>query len=199
WDVLDDRVLDAVASVRREEFVPTPYRAVAFADLAIPLSEGEEMLPPKIEGRLLQTLQLESSDKVLEIGTGSGYMTACLARLTRRVVSIDIRPEFIANASRQLADLNIANAELIVRDLFRPWDPEAFDAIAVTGSMPSLDERLRQWLKPGGRLFVVVGEAPVMEARRITRVDDQNFITESLFETVLSPLRNAPRPSPFQF
>ncbi|HUO68701.1 MAG TPA: protein-L-isoaspartate O-methyltransferase [Gammaproteobacteria bacterium] len=197
WEVLDDRVLDAIARTPRERFVPEGYRDLAFADTEIPLAHGQAMLAPKIEGRLLQALQVEPSDEVLEVGTGTGFMTACLARLAERVYSVDIFPEFVASARANLAAVGLGNVELETADALQLELPGRFDAIAVTGSMPVLDDRFVRMLRPQGRLFVVVGRAPAMEARLITLLPTGATTSQSLFETVLLPLINAERPEPF--
>ena len=197
WEVLDNRVLGAIAKTPRERFVPKDYRDLAFADTEIPLPHGQAMLAPKIEGRLLQALQVEPSDEVLEVGTGTGYLTACLAQLTERVCSVDIFPEFVASARANLAAVGLSNVELETADAMDLDLPGRFDAVAVTGSLPSLDDRFVRMLKPQGRLFVVVGRAPVMEARLITLLPTGGTTSQSLFETVLSPLINAERPEPF--
>jgi protein-L-isoaspartate(D-aspartate) O-methyltransferase len=197
WEVLDDRVLRALEQTPRERFVPEEYRDLAFADTEIPLAHGQSMLAPKIEGRLLQALQIEPIDDVLEVGTGSGFLAAALARLAQRVVSVDIFPEFIAAARTKLAAENLRNVELRTADALSLELPGRFDAIAVTGSVPELDDYFIRMLRPMGRLFVVVGRAPVMEARLITLNANGDSATESLFETVLIPLINAERPEPF--
>jgi len=197
WEVLDDRVLGAIAQTPREHFVPEDYRELAFADMEIPLPHGQAMLAPKIEGRLLQALQVEPSDEVLEIGTGTGFLTACLARLAERVYSVDIFPEFVQAARANLAAAGVENVELETADALQLELPGRFDAIAVTGSMPVLDDRFVRMLRPEGRLFVVVGRAPVMDARLITLLPTGGTTSQSLFETVLSPLINAERPEPF--
>jgi protein-L-isoaspartate(D-aspartate) O-methyltransferase len=197
WEVLDDRVLGAIAKTPRERFVPKDYRDLAFADTEIPLPHGQAMLAPKIEGRLLQALQVEPSDEVLEVGTGTGYLTACLAQLAERVCSVDIFPEFVASARANLAAVGLSNVELETADAMDLDLPGRFDAVAVTGSVPTLDDRFVRMLKPQGRLFVVVGRAPVMEARLITLLPTGGTTSQSLFETVLSPLINAERPEPF--
>lgn len=197
WEVLDNRVLGAIAKTPRERFVPKDYRDLAFADTEIPLPHGQAMLAPKIEGRLLQALQVEPSDEVLEVGTGTGYLTACLAQLTERVCSVDIFPEFVASARANLAAVGLSNVELETADAMDLDLPGRFDAVAVTGSVPTLDDRFVRMLKPQGRLFVVVGRAPVMEARLITLLPTGGTTSQSLFETVLSPLINAERPEPF--
>lgn len=198
WEVLDERVIDALGSVPRENFVPDGWRELAFADIPVPLAHGEEMMAPKVEGRLLQALRLLPDHHVLEVGTGTGFLAACLARLSGSVVSIDIHGDFIDAARARLAGL-VGRVELQSADVFT-YEPAApFDAIAVTGALPVMDHRLLQWLKPGGRLFVVTGETPAMEASVWTRAAADHFTQESLFETVLTPLRNAPRPSAFSF
>jgi protein-L-isoaspartate(D-aspartate) O-methyltransferase len=197
WEVLDDRVLEAIAKTPRERFVPEAYRDLAFADMEIPLAHGQAMLAPKIEGRLLQALEIEPADEVLEVGTGTGFVTACLAKLADRVCSIDIFPEFVASARANLAAVGVGNVEIETGDALELDLSCRFDAIAVTGSMPVLDERFVRMLKPQGRLFLVVGRAPVMEARLITLLPTGGTTSQSLFETVLSPLINAERPEPF--
>src|SRR5262245_22685967 len=197
WEVLDDRVLRALEQTPRERFVPPEYRELAFADTEIPIGHGQSMLAPKIEGRLLQALQIEPIDEVLEIGTGTGFLTACLARLARRVLSVDIFPDFVEVARARLTEDNVHNAEVTTADGLTLELPERFDAIAVTASVPVLDDRFARMLRPQGRLFVVVGRAPVMEARLITRAANGDTISQDLFETVLTPLVNAERPEPF--
>jgi len=200
WEVLDQQVLDLLFRVKREDFVPAQYRALAFADLEIPIGHGETMLAPKIEARMLQELALQPEDSVLEVGTGSGYMTALLASLGKHVYSVDIIGEFTKTAASRLAAHGITNVTLETGDAARGWDRHApYDAIIVTGSVPILAEAFRQSLKPGGRLVAVVGEAPVMEARLITRVAAGAFSSVGLFETCIAPLQNAPRPERFVF
>jgi protein-L-isoaspartate(D-aspartate) O-methyltransferase len=197
WEVLDDRVLRAFAETPREDFVPAEYRELAFADAEIPLGHGETMLAPKVEGRILQALQVEPIDEVLVVGTGSGYLTACLARLAKRVTSVEIFPDFATAAEAKLAACGIRNVELKVADATTLSYTARFDAIAVTASVPALDEHFVKMLRPQGRLFIVVGRAPAMEALLITLQPDGTTTTSSLFETVLPPLRNADRPEPF--
>jgi protein-L-isoaspartate(D-aspartate) O-methyltransferase len=196
WEVLDDRVLRAFAETRREDFVPADYRDLAFADAEIPLGHGQSMLAPKVEGRILQALQVEPIDEVLVVGTGSGYLTACLARLAKRVTSVDIFPELVAAAEPKIAACGIRNVELKAADAFDLSHRSRFDAIAVTGSVLESDH-FSGMLRPQGRLFVVVGREPAMEAQLITLQQDGTTTTESLFETVLAPLINAERPEPF--
>lgn len=197
WEVLDQRVLDAVREVGRERYVPHGYRDLAFADTEIPLAHGQRMMMPSVEGRLLQSLELDPSDDVLEVGTGSGFITACLARLAGRVVSVDIFAEFTADVAAKLERDNIRNVELRTGDGLAFDGDERFDAIAVSGSVPELDGRFTGLLRPGGRLFVVTGREPVMDAFLITVTRDGESTWESLFETVVAPLVNAERPEPF--
>jgi protein-L-isoaspartate(D-aspartate) O-methyltransferase len=200
WEVLDQRVLDLLLRVRREEYVPTRYRDLAFADMEIPLGHGETMLAPKIEARMLQEIALAPGDQVLEVGTGSGYMTALLASLANHVYSVEIVPEFTQSAGAKLAAHGIANVTLETGDAARGWDRHApYDAIVVTGSLPVLPETFPKSLRPGGRLIVVVGEPPVMEAQLITCAAPGAYSTTALFETCIAPLRNAVRPERFVF
>lgn len=199
WEVLDERVLTAMRTVPREAFVPDAYLELAFADTTVPLGHGEEMLTPMVEGRLLQALGLGVLDRVLEIGTGSGYLAACLAQLAGQVTSIDIHDDFVVAAGARLASQGIHNARLQTADVFSFRPAETFDAIAVTGSLPQFDERIASWLNPGGRLFCIIGQAPVMRALLVTREGTGELTSEALFETVVPPLRNAPQPSRFRF
>ena len=197
WDVLDDRVLNVLRETPRELFVADSDRELAFADTEIPLGHGQLMLSPKIEGRLLQSLQVEPVDDILEIGTGSGYTTACLARLGHHVTSVDIFPDFVQDAARKLAALEVRNVELDALDAFTLSYPGRFDVVAVTGSVPVLDRRFVDMLKPHGRMFIVVGRAPVMEACLVTLQPGGNWIRRDLFETFLPPLVNADQREPF--
>ena len=197
WEVLDDRVLRAFAETPRENFVPREYRDLAFADTEIPLANGQTMLAPKVEGRVLQALQVEPIDEALIVGTGSGYLAACLGRLAKRVTSVDIFPEFATAAAPKLAACGLRNVQLQTADALSLTHRGVFDAIAVTASVPTLDEHFVSMLRPQGRLFIVVGRGPAMEARLITLQPDGTTTTEGLFETVLAPLINAERPEPF--
>lgn len=199
WEVLDQRVLDTLAQVPREEFVPERYRNLAFSDVAIPLGHGESMLKPTVEGRLLQALAPRPSDRVLEVGTGSGYLTACLARLAASVVSVDIVAEFSDAARAKLKARGASNVALHTGDASLGWGGHGYDAIAVTGSVVEVAEEWRQSLKLGGRLFIVAGKPPVMEALLITRTGERQWLRESLFETELTPLRNAAPVKAFVF
>ena len=191
WDVLDQRVLDTIASMPREDFVPERYRNLAFSDISIPLGQGESMLKPNLEGRILQALAVQPGDNVLEVGTGSGYLTACLASLAANVVSVDIVAAFVEAARDRLKAHGIHNVVLHTGDASRGWGEHRYDAIAVTGSVGEVAEIWRRSLSVGGRLFIVVGQPPVMEALLITRVGEQEWQQESLFDTELQPLRGA--------
>ncbi|HMB60398.1 MAG TPA: protein-L-isoaspartate O-methyltransferase [Xanthomonadales bacterium] len=200
WEVLDSGVLDLLGRVHREDFVPVRYRKLAFADLAIPLTQGQSMMCPKVEGRMLQSLAIKDDDTVLEIGTGSGFITACLSGLARRVVSVEIFEELHEEAEIRLRDKHMHNVELFVGDVMNGWQPEqAHDVVVVTGSVPEVPESFRGWVNPGGRLFVVTGESPAMEARLLTRVGITDWREESLFETDLPRLVNAEPPANFEF
>jgi protein-L-isoaspartate(D-aspartate) O-methyltransferase len=200
WEVLDPRVLDLLLRIRREEYVPARYRALAFADMEIPLGHGEKMLAPRIEARMLQELALAPGDRILEVGTGSGYMTALLASLGSHVCSVDIVPEFIQSAGASLAAHGVTNTTLETGDAARGWDRHApYDAIVVTGSMPVLPDAFPKSLRPGGRLIAVVGEPPVMEAQLITCIAAGAYSTTGLFETCIAPLKNAVQPERFVF
>lgn len=194
WEVLDDRILEVIQYTPREDFVPKAYRNLAFADLQIPLGHEEVMMEPRLEGRLLQTLNPQPNEEALEIGTGSGYLTACLARLAAHVTSVDIHEDFRDGAQASLTQCGITNADLTVGDASKGWnDGRRYDVIAVTGSLPELHEGFQQSLTLGGRLFLIVGEGSVMEALLITRVDENQWATDSLFDTSIRPLANAPR------
>lgn len=194
WEVLDPRVLATLASVPREDFVPAAHRHLAYADLPLPLAHCETMMKPIVEGRLLQALSIEPEDDVLEIGTGSGYLTSCLARLAREVVSIDIHTDFIVQAQQRLAQYQLNNVRLQCSNALSFQPSRQFDAIAVTAAVARLPALFGSWLKPGGRLFVIQGISPVQQALRITR-RGENLHEESLFETDVPYLRGA-EPAP---
>jgi len=202
WEVLDARVLSILRAVPREQFVPPPQAYLAFADVDVPLPGGQHMLRPNVVGRLLQALELSVTDRVLEIGAGSGYVTACLAALAAQVTSLELLPVLADLSRSNLAAAGVKNGEVITADAFAT-DPQPpgprYHAIAVTGSLPVYDERFQRQLEIGGRLFVIVGDAPVMDARLIRRVSEDGWVTESLFETVVAPLQNARQPPGFAF
>jgi protein-L-isoaspartate(D-aspartate) O-methyltransferase len=191
WEVLDSRVLDAIAQVPREAFVPPAYRDLAFADSPLPIGSGQSMLAPKIQGRILQALGVNASDIALEVGTGTGYLAACLSFLASSTRSIEIHPELTAQAAANLRAVREARVQLETRDAFNAAPLGEYDVIAVTGSMPVYDPRFERALRMGGRLFTVVGSAPVMDAILVRRVDEAEWIRDSLFETVIDPLMNA--------
>jgi protein-L-isoaspartate(D-aspartate) O-methyltransferase len=199
WNVYDEEVLEMLKSLPREDFVPRGYESLAFADMAIPLGHGESMMTPTIEGRLLQALGLGGSESVLEIGTGSGFMTACLAKLASHVTSVDIHADFVDGAVTKLDGAGIDNVSLLHMDATRELPEGRFDAIAVTGSIQTFDPRFVEALEDGGRLFVVVGDAPAMEAKLIERKNEHDWQTVSLFETDLKPLVHGARPVEFSF
>ncbi|MBM4196028.1 MAG: protein-L-isoaspartate O-methyltransferase [Gammaproteobacteria bacterium] len=199
WEVLNGAVLKAMSEVPRERFVPAGYRNLAFSDMSIPLAGGQHMLSPQLEGRILQSLEIAGGEAVLEIGTGSGYLTGCLARLGGQVTSLEIRPELADTARRTLRETVGSGIDVRVEDAFSHQPSTAYNCIAVTGSLPLPDDRFEQWLAPGGRLFVVTGTAPAMTAWLIRRGEDGAITRGSLFETVLDALDSAPRPSAFVF
>lgn len=200
WEVLDARVLDVLETVHREDFVPVRYRKLAFADLSIPLAHGESMMRPNVEGRMLQALELRGEESALEIGTGSGFITACLARLARRVVSVELYEDLHAEAALRLQDKHVGNVELFMGDALLGWQPaQAHDVVVVTGSVPGVPEAFRDWVNPGGRMFIVTGQSPAMEARLLTRLGTSEWREESLFETDLPRLVSAEPPPAFKF
>ena len=199
WDVLDKNVLAVLTDVPRERFVPAGFEPLAFADTEIPIGHDQYMMTPTIEGRVLQALQLTGDEKVLEIGTGSGFLTACLAQLSANVKSIDIHDDFLNAAQKNLADNGTENVELLAMDGMRSLPDGLFDAIAITGSVQSLDPRFVDALSPGGKLFVIVGDTPAMRATLVQRTRDDDLRRDTLFETVLAPLLNGTLPPPFTF
>ncbi|MCK5326025.1 MAG: protein-L-isoaspartate O-methyltransferase [Woeseiaceae bacterium] len=199
WTILDPDVLDVLVTTPREQFVPPAYESLAFADMEIPLGRGQSMMTPTLEGRVLQSLELNRDDSILEIGTGSGFLTACLARLADFVTSIDIHDEFVQNAAANLNEAGIENATLTTMDATQELPAGRYNAIVVTASVQTLDTRFIDALQPGGRLFIVVGSAPVMDARLVRRADNSRWHSESLFETELTPLVNSALPPQFSF
>lgn len=199
WDVFAPKVLRVLSTIPREQFVPGGYEALAFADTEIPIGHGQSMMTPTVEGRVLQALELGEADLVLEIGTGYGFLTACLGHLAGHVTSLDIHDDLLKRASRNLADAGIENVELLSMDATRDLPGGQFDAIAVTGSIQNFDPRLVDSLKTGGHLFIVVGDAPVMDALIVRRTGENDWDSESLFETELTPLVNGAPPRTFSF
>jgi protein-L-isoaspartate(D-aspartate) O-methyltransferase len=199
WDVLDERLLDVIARGPRHEFVPTAWRHLAYADLQIPLGHGQVMMQPMVEARLLQALEIGPKDRILEIGTGSGWMTWLLAQLGREVVSVELVPELHQSAAARLAAHGVGNVTLELGDGARGWPNQApYDVILVTGSLPLLPDSLREQLAPNGRLAAIVGRSPAMTAMLIRRRDSR-FDEQALFTTDLPPLANAPQPERFVF
>lgn len=199
-EVIDERVLNALKSIPREKFVSDSYKGLAFADIHVPLGEHDVMMKPVQEGVMLQALNVQQGERVLEVGTGSGFVTACLSNLGGQVTSYDIDADLSAAAASRLADLGIAGVELKVGDIFAAELADAsFDVIAVTGSLPIASDRLEALLAPGGRLFLIEGEEPVMRSTLVTRSADGELHREALCETLLPPLQNAPQPERFHF
>jgi protein-L-isoaspartate(D-aspartate) O-methyltransferase len=199
WEVLDLRVLAALESVPRELFAPAAYRELAFADTTVPLGHGQCMLAPKVEGRILQALEIRPDDHALEVGTGSGFFAACIGRLARSVHTIDIFADFVETATANLHRTDMHNVTAAVADAMTLAESAAYDVIALTGSLPVYDPRFEQALKVGGRLFVAVGSGPAVEAQRVTRTGPAEWIRESLFEVGMAPLLHAPEPPKFVF
>jgi protein-L-isoaspartate(D-aspartate) O-methyltransferase len=200
WEVLDQEVLDLLMAVKREQFVPPACFKLAFADTAIPLGHGAAMLPPAIEAKMLQALQLRKADKVLEIGTGSGYMAALLGARSDHVYTVEIEPELAARARANLQRECADNVTVIDGDGAQGWPAQApYDAIVLSGSVAEIPEALLAQLKVGGRLLAVVGEAPLMQARLVTCVAEGQFQSVNLFETSIPRLRNVPERAKFAF
>ena len=197
WEVLDQRVLDLLSTVPREDFVPPSYRNLAFADINIPLGENQVMMSPKVEARILQALNLKENESVLEVGTGSGYVTALLASLAKQVISVDINPEMTRQAGEKLTAHGFKNVTLETGDAARGWGHTPYDVIVITGSLPLLPDEFKHALKVGGRLLAIVGDPPAMGVVLITRVGESEWAEEILFETDLPALINAPQPERF--
>ncbi len=204
WEVLDKDVLQTLVAVRREAFVPPAYQSLAFVDAEIPLPCGQNMLSPKLEARLLQEAKLGQDELVLEIGSGSGYMAALLARHARHVVTVEIEPELKALAEKNLKAYGVDNVTVEAGDGARGWaghgkQSAPYDVIVLSGSVPVLPDAFLTQLRVGGRILAVIGEAPAMSACRITRTSQDAWDHEKMFETSVAPLRNADRPSAFRF
>lgn len=200
WEVLDERVLELLEKTHREDFVPVRYRKMAFSDIAIPLDHDQTMMKPVVEGRLLQALEVKPDETVLEIGSGSGFITACLAQLAKHVVSVDLYEQFTNEVAAKLKEKNIHNVELETGNVMTGWQPElAHDLLVVNGSVPSIPDHFRGWVNPGGRIFIVCGEEPAMEAMLLTKLNATDWREESLFETNLPRLIGAESPPEFEF
>jgi len=200
WDVLDPGVLELLAVVRREDFVPAPYRAMAFVDTEVPLPNGQSMLAPKVEARLLQELAVQRHERVLEIGAGSGFMAALLAHKAQHVTTLEIDPELARMASDNLRRAWITNATVLQADASRALPEDGpFDVIALSGSVFEVPRTLLAQLKPGGRLTAIVGQLPVMRAVLVTRSSEVGYATVELFDTVAPRLKGFGEPSRFVF
>lgn len=200
WEVLDFDVLDLLMSVRREEFVPETYKSLALSEAEIPLGHGASMLIPVIEGKILQAIQVKRSDKVLEVGAGSGYFAALLAARADWVRTVEIDPALVTMAHENLKRYGVENVIVEEGDAIRGWPGNApYDLIVVSGGVPFIPETLLQQIKVGGRLFAFVGEPQLMTATLVTQVSEGNFRTESLFENAVPMMRNAPQKSQFKF
>ena len=200
WEVLDEHVLQLLETTHREDFVPLRYRKMAFADMAIPLDHGQTMMKPVVEGRLLQSLELKPDETVLEIGTGSGFITACLAQMAKQVISVDLYEQFTNEVAAKLKEKDIHNVELETGNVMTGWQPElAHDVLVVTGSVSVIPDHFRGWVNPSGRIFVVCGEEPAMEAKLLTKLNATEWSEESLFETNLTRLVDAEKVPEFEF
>ena len=200
WEVLDGRVLDVISRVRREDFVAAEHRQLAFADLCLPLGHGEVMMKPVVEGRVLQALDVQATDRVLEIGTGSGYLTACLAMLAAQVVSVDIHADFTLAAAERLRLAGLGNASVVTGEAVLEWAPEGlFDVLVITGAVAQMPARWRQWLKPGARAFVISGQSPVQSASLLIQEEGGVLRELRLFETDLPYLLHAGPTARFVF
>ena len=200
WEVLDPEVLDLLFVVKREDFVPPAYRNLAFADMEIPIGSGQVMLAPRVEARLMQELAIKNTDKVLEIGTGSGYMAALLAACADQVVTVESRPAIADFARQNLERAGVANVTIEIGDGANGWSQRGpYDAIVVSGALPSLPDALLKQLRLGGRLAAIVGEAPVMEAQLVTCSAEGFYNTVNLFETVVPKLDSGNAKPGFSF
>lgn len=200
WEVLDPRVLDVLGRVRREDFVAAEHRALAFADLCLPLGHGEVMMKPVLEGRVLQALDLKPTDRVLEIGTGSGFLAACLGGLAEHVESVDIHADFTARAGERLTAAGVTNVTLHTGEAVREWQPQGlFDAVIATGAVAEVPARWFTWLKPDARLLAIRGQSPAQQAVLFTREGDRERRAEALFETDLPYLAHAAPSTAFVF
>ncbi len=199
-NILDEHILNIIRASKRESFVPEAFRHLAFADVQIPLPHEETMMTPLQEGALLQNLAIEPQDKILEIGTGTGYLTSLLAKLGEHVFSVDIYPDFISTAQTQLNKYKITNVTLNQADAATGWEQEQpYDIICITGSLPFLPERFKNSMAIGGRLFAVLGQSPAMHATIVSRLSENDWQAKQLFETDLKALLNAEQKDPFIF
>lgn len=198
-DVLDERVLEAMRRVPREQFVPLAFRSLAYAECALPLGLGKHMLTPMLVGRILQALAVAGGEHVLEVGTGSGYLSACLCAMGAHVRSLELHESLAENARHNLRRANVRGAEVVQADGMLLEDSQQYDCVVLTGSLASWQDRFERALRPGGRLFAVAGQRAPMAARLVRRIDGDRFERTSLFETAIEPLENVPVPEPFRF
>ncbi len=199
WEVSNPDVLNVLSTMPREQFVPFGYEALAFADTQIPIGHGQSMLTPMLEGRILQTLELGGNENILEIGSGVGYLTACLSRLAQHITSLEIHDEFRKRAAENLADAAVDNVELLLMDATQELPDRQFDVVVVGGSIQTFDTRFVDALTIGGLLFVIIGDAPAMEARIIRKTGENDWESKCLFETELTPLINGSLATEFRF
>lgn len=200
WDVPNQAVLDLIYEIHREDFMPEEFKRLALADIQIPLAHGQVTMTPKVEARILQALKIKADDAILEVGTGCAYMTALLAKSGKHVLSLDIHHEFTQQASLKLQQHNIANVTLENNNGVHGWQPASpYDVMVLTGSVPFLEADIQQQLNIGGRLFVITGQSPVMQARLITRTSEIDWLDEVLFETDLPELEGATQIERFKF
>ena len=200
WDVLDDSILGLFRQLPRELFVPASWRDTAYADLEVPLAHGQHMLAPKLVGRIVQAVGVQAGERVLEVGTGSGFLTACLTLRGGAVESLELHPDLAESARAALVAAGVTGAKVTQADVFSLLDTlPHYDVIVLTGSLPQHDPRFAALLKPGGRLFAVIGQGPVMQAQQVVRGADGSLTTQILFETVIDALTNAPQPESFHF
>ncbi len=200
WDVLDPTVLDLFSGMQREAFVPDAYKELAYSDTTLPLGNGHKMLPPREQARILQALQIKPTDKILEIGTGTGFMTSLLAKLGHYVVTVDIDAELSKQAQQHLIDQNLNNASFKIGDGSKPWTEDGnFDVICLLGSVEKLPQLYTQQLNVGGRLFAIIGNEPAMEATLITRLSENDWQNKILFETIAPRLVHGNTAQQFEF
>ena len=199
WEVLDQNVLDLLMKIHREDYIPDNFKQLALADTRIPLAHGQVTMTPKVEARIIQSVDIQKTDKVLEVGTGCAYLTAIIASMAKDVVSVDIYPEFTKSATEKLQNHDISNVTLETGDAINGWQTASpYDVIIVTGSLPTLDDCFQKQLAINGRLFIITGLSPVMNAMIITRVGNDEWAKEILFETDIPPLVGAKEPKKFQ-
>lgn len=198
-EINNDDVLEIIQSIPREDFVPSKYRSFAYSDVALPLEHQQQMMKPMVEGKMLQALNLNPKDNILEIGTGSGYITACLAKLGCHVTSIDLFESFLNESKNKLKKLNISNYELIQDDAATYAPRQHFDVVVVTGSVPTIPHQFKKWLNPNGRMFIITGNSPVMEANLIRKTVDASWSQKALFETDVLPLIQFEQKKTFTF